>query len=301
MAVLVAIALSGAGAIVYAIQANQLHDTVVAGIDGELNEFVGYSQGRPAGTTLRQTVLGFIRSHVPDDCAVQISVTGGREKYVGGADVSKAEADDMLADPEVTRLIAQVGRTGQSARYDAPDYGPLLIAGQPVIVQGQTGALVVISYLQKDGADLSNTMRTYLLVALLSLLLITALAAWQSGRLLAPLRTLRRTADEIQVYITDPVATVTRPVLELKAFARVHVEAGGARQLEFRIPVGQLGFYDAHLAYVVEPGSMEVLVGTSSRDVRQAGSFSVIPDPSRPVEKHFQGRWEVVQEPLAVD
>jgi beta-glucosidase len=111
-----------------------------------------------------------------------------------------------------------------------------------------------------------------------------------------------RDGDEvIQVYITDPVATVTRPVLELKAFARVHVEAGGARQLEFRIPVGQLGFYDAHLAYVVEPGSMEVLVGTSSRDVRQAGSFSVIPDPSRPVEKHFQGRWEVVQEPLAVD
>ena len=94
--------------------------------------------------------------------------------------------------------ITDVASSGASVRYDDPEYGPLLIAGQPVTVHGDEGGMVVVSLLAKDGADLSNTMRTYLLVALLSLLLITALAAWQSGRLLAPLRTLRQTADEIR-------------------------------------------------------------------------------------------------------
>jgi signal transduction histidine kinase len=186
------------GAIVYAIESNQLEAGVVSGIDAELDAFVGFSQSQAGGTTLKETVRGFLASHVPDDCAVQLSVTGGPEKYVAGADVSRSEADDMLADPEVERLVAQVARTGGSARYDAPDHGPLLIAGQPLTVRGESGALVVISYLQKDAADLGSTMRTYLLVALLSLLLITGIAAWQSGRLLAPLRTLRQTADEIR-------------------------------------------------------------------------------------------------------
>jgi signal transduction histidine kinase len=171
----------------------------VDGIDNELDAFIGYSQNQPRGTTLADTLGGFLSSHVPDDCAVQVSLVDGRpQNYLAGSAIGREEAAALLEDPAVIRTIARVGESGASVRYDDATYGPLLVAGQPVTVHGDQGAMVVVSFLEKDAADLSNTMRTYLLVALLSLLLITALAAWQSGRLLAPLRTLRQTADEIR-------------------------------------------------------------------------------------------------------
>jgi beta-glucosidase len=108
--------------------------------------------------------------------------------------------------------------------------------------------------------------------------------------------------DEVlQVYVRDPVATVTRPVLELKAFTRVHMPAGATRQVVFRIPIAQLGFYDARLNYVVEPGALEFHVGNSSRHLQEAGTISVIPDLSGPVEKRFFGTAEVVQVAVAAD
>jgi beta-glucosidase len=103
----------------------------------------------------------------------------------------------------------------------------------------------------------------------------------------------------LQVYVQDPVATVTRPVRELKAFARVQLPAGATRQVVFRIPTGQLGFYDTGLNYVVEPGSLVFHVGNSSRHLQEAGTISVIPDESGPVVKRFFGTAEVVQVAVA--
>jgi len=105
-----------------------------------------------------------------------------------------------------------------------------------------------------------------------------------------------REGDEVvQVYVRDPVASVTRPVLELKSFARVELPAGGSAQITFRLPAAQLGFHDRDIRYVVEPGQIEVLVGTSSRDLVEAGTFTMVPDPSgRPAEKTFHGTIEVV-------
>jgi beta-glucosidase len=100
-----------------------------------------------------------------------------------------------------------------------------------------------------------------------------------------------RAGDEVvQVYIRDPQASVTRPVLELKGFRRVELAAGQSRDLTFTLPVGQFGFYDRELAYVVEPGVVELFVGTSSRDLVSAGSVTVAADPSgRAAEKAFDG------------
>jgi beta-glucosidase len=91
----------------------------------------------------------------------------------------------------------------------------------------------------------------------------------------------KRTGDEVvQLYVRDPQASVTRPVLELKAFCRIELEAGQSRTVSFEVPVAQLGFYDRALSYVVEPGLIEVFVGTSSTDLFEAGSVTVVPDPS---------------------
>ena len=108
-----------------------------------------------------------------------------------------------------------------------------------------------------------------------------------------------REGDEVvQLYVRDPVASLTRPVLELKGFARVGLQAGASGEVAFQLPVGQLGFYDRDLDYVVEPGSIEVLVGTSAADLLVAGSFTVVPDPDgRPVVKQFDGSSSVTPRP----
>ncbi len=96
--------------------------------------------------------------------------------------------------------------------------------------------------------------------------------------------------DVVQLYVRDPVASVTRPVLQLAAFVRVELAAGESRTVTFETPVGQLGFPGRDLAYVVEPGRLDVLVGTSSAELVEVGSVSVVADPSgRPPEKCYEG------------
>ncbi len=74
-----------------------------------------------------------------------------------------------------------------------------------------------------------------------------------------------RSGDEVaQLYIRDPVASVTRPVRELKGFRRISLKPGESQRVTFALEPEHLGFYDAHMEYVVEPGSFHVWVGTSS-------------------------------------
>ena len=100
-----------------------------------------------------------------------------------------------------------------------------------------------------------------------------------------------RAGDEVvQLYARRPRASVTRPVLELVGFARVGLEAGQRSTVTFEVPAGQLGFSNRDLAYVVEPGSVELFAGTSSERLVPAGSVEVVADPSgRPPEKAFSG------------
>jgi beta-glucosidase len=101
-----------------------------------------------------------------------------------------------------------------------------------------------------------------------------------------------RNGDEVvQLYTRDPSASLTRPVLELKAFSRVSVPAGEARRVVFTVPVRQLGFYDRNLRYVVEPGEIEVHVGTSAVALTHAGSFEIVThDGAVEVEQSFASR-----------
>jgi beta-glucosidase len=101
----------------------------------------------------------------------------------------------------------------------------------------------------------------------------------------------RRTGDEVvQLYVRDPIATITRPVLELKSFVRLELAPGESKTVTFDVPVGQLGFHDRSLDYVVEPGSFDFFVGTSADDVLPAGSATVLPNRERtPPDRVFAG------------
>ena len=81
--------------------------------------------------------------------------------------------------------------------------------------------------------------------------------------------------EVVQVYLRDVEASLTRPVSELKAFARVGVPAGQSCTVTFTLPTGQFGFHDRDLDYVVEPGEFEIYVGRSAADRQLAGRFTM--------------------------
>jgi beta-glucosidase len=81
--------------------------------------------------------------------------------------------------------------------------------------------------------------------------------------------------EVVQLYVQDVIASVTRPVKQLKGFQRIALVPGETRRLIFHLDVGQLAFHDRDMQFVVEPGRVDVLVGTSSEDIRLSGSFEV--------------------------
>jgi beta-glucosidase len=81
----------------------------------------------------------------------------------------------------------------------------------------------------------------------------------------------RRAGDEVvQLYIRDPVASMTRPVKELKGFQRVSLQPGEKKRVEFVLGPEHLGFWNREMRYVVEPGEFRVMVGSNSVDVTEA-------------------------------
>lgn len=75
----------------------------------------------------------------------------------------------------------------------------------------------------------------------------------------------RREGTEIvQLYVRDQVASVTRPVRELKAFERLALGPGEQRTVRFEVPVRELGFFGPEMRYVVEPGRFNVWVSPDS-------------------------------------
>lgn len=76
----------------------------------------------------------------------------------------------------------------------------------------------------------------------------------------------RAGVEIVQLYLRDCYSSVTRPVKELKEFARIALEPGQTRAVTFRITPDKLRFLDRKLQPVVEAGEFEVMVGASSRD-----------------------------------
>jgi beta-glucosidase len=91
-----------------------------------------------------------------------------------------------------------------------------------------------------------------------------------------------RTADEVvQLYVRDLHASVTRPVKELKGYARVTLAAGKRCSVSFALAAEQLAFTGVDGELIVEPGRHRVMVGTSSTDLPLQAEFEVVGEPRR--------------------
>jgi beta-glucosidase len=83
-------------------------------------------------------------------------------------------------------------------------------------------------------------------------------------------------SDEVvQLYVRDPVASIARPVLELRGFKRVELGAGQRKRVTFSLTPEQFAFWSPKGQWLVEAGRIDFWVGASAADLRASGSFEI--------------------------
>jgi len=82
-------------------------------------------------------------------------------------------------------------------------------------------------------------------------------------------------SEVVQLYIRDLIASASTPVKELKGFEKITLEPGERKSVEFVLNHESLAFYNRAMEFVAEPGSFEVMVGSSSEDIRLTGEFKI--------------------------
>lgn len=76
--------------------------------------------------------------------------------------------------------------------------------------------------------------------------------------------------EVVQLYIADPVASISRSVKDLKGFQKIGLNPGETKEIEFKITNEELKFFNSDLKYDWESGEFVVQIGTNSQDVKQA-------------------------------
>ncbi|MEO7975947.1 glycoside hydrolase family 3 N-terminal domain-containing protein [Flavobacterium sp.] len=82
--------------------------------------------------------------------------------------------------------------------------------------------------------------------------------------------------EVVQLYLQDKFGSVVRPVLELKDFLKVKLNAGESKTIEFTIDKEKLSFYNNKLEWNAEPGDFELMIGTSSADIKLKSGFELV-------------------------
>lgn len=77
----------------------------------------------------------------------------------------------------------------------------------------------------------------------------------------------------VQLYVADKVASMVRPVKELKGFQKVFIPKGQTKRIDFTLNVCDLGFWNNSMQYIVEPGSFEIMIGPNSEDLQKKEAF----------------------------
>ncbi len=81
--------------------------------------------------------------------------------------------------------------------------------------------------------------------------------------------------EVVQLYLRDPVASVARPVKELKGFRKLRLEPGQRQRVHFEIDRELLSFHNAALQWGAEAGRFDVMIGSASDDIRLQARFDL--------------------------
>ncbi|SKB77879.1 glycoside hydrolase family 3 N-terminal domain-containing protein [Chryseobacterium balustinum] len=74
-------------------------------------------------------------------------------------------------------------------------------------------------------------------------------------------------SEVVQLYVKDLLASVSRPIIELKGFKKVFLKAGESKQISIEVPVKELQFLDSAMNWIVEKGTYRIMVGNSSKNL----------------------------------
>src|SRR5690606_22940301 len=82
--------------------------------------------------------------------------------------------------------------------------------------------------------------------------------------------------EVVQLYIHDKVASVVRPLKELKGFEKVFIKAGQSKAIHFTINKNLLSFYNSKLEWIAEPGEFEIMIGSSSAAIHERKGLTLV-------------------------
>lgn len=239
VALLVLLALVVAGVIIYTLEWARVESAAVARADQEIAEFtrlqaegVDPTTAEPF-TNAQDLLYVFLQRNVPTDDEILVAWIEDRARYESAGD-----HPDVTTEPAFGQAVRDLLATGGDTSIETGQ-GDVRLTVQPVRESGgQDAALVVVTLMDQARAELNSLIRTYALVAALSLAAITAIAGWQAGRLLAPLRRLNDTARAISetdlsarlpVTGNDDITALTRTVNQMLG----RLETAFAQQRQF--------------------------------------------------------------------
>lgn len=200
MAVLTALALLTAGVVIATLESTRRHTATVDEASHQIAELRSYAAtGTDPATGLAFTdaaalVATFMERSVPGPDEMLASWDGTTVPLVTASEHRRVVREDGFV-----TAVAELAEAGGSVEITTAA-GATLLTVQPVKVRADDPAgtaMVVVSFLDAQRASLDSLLRTYTVVSLLALLLITGIAAWQSRRLLMPLRRLSDAARDI--------------------------------------------------------------------------------------------------------
>lgn len=270
VALLTALGLTGSGLLVYALERTRIETAMKEQIEQEVEEFrtlqaegVDPRTGREF-TDVAALVRLFIERNVPDDDETIYGYWDGRLRAGSLGSPHPAFAGSPLLAAVIDRRAAAGGSERVETRH-----GEVVVTIVPALNRETAGALVLVNFLRDEYGELNQTISTYAVTAAVLLLLVSGVAAWQAGRLLAPLRDLRDTAQDISgsdlarripVRGNDDITALTRTVNSM--LDRLESSFTGQREFlddaghELRTPLtvvqGHLELLDAGDAAEVE-------------------------------------------------
>lgn len=296
-AVLTALALTTAGGLVYALESARIERQMNSQIEQEVAEFRNLQTGTDPTTgqpftSIEALIRLFLARNVPDDDEALYGYWDGTTRVS-----SESPHEEFERSPLLLAAIERRLTSGGSERLDT-ELGEVVVTVVPTSSAREQGALVVTNFLSDEYDELNQTFRTYAIVSALLLLLVTGVAAWQAGRLLAPLRTLRVAAESISETDlsrripetgNDDITALTRTVNQM--LARLESAFAGQRQFlddaghELKTPItvlqGHLELVDPHDPHEVA-ATRDLLVDETDRMARLVADLTTLAKTERP-------------------